>query len=175
MTHTGTFQTMSRPSLLALRGQLQAAAGLRVEHIDIVLWIPALREELSGWEFKDRTVRVYSLIPAHPYLREVMTAAGGRRDTAAYSGVPIRHMLHCERLGTPCSSAIASCLRFPLYGVRGLSIGCSRELRVDGTAPQGEIGRRITFDARRPREPGPPLLRQKVWGALWRGHAASAR
>jgi hypothetical protein len=68
-------------------GQLQAATGLRVEHIDTVLWIPELRQELCGWWFDNRTVTVRSLIPAHPYLWEnldmVMTAAGGRRDTAA--------------------------------------------------------------------------------------------
>jgi hypothetical protein len=75
-------------AMAAIAGRLQAATGLLVEQKDTTLWIPALRQELSGWEFNDRTVTVYGLIPAHPYLWEnldmVMTAAGARRDTDDY-------------------------------------------------------------------------------------------
>jgi hypothetical protein len=78
----------------AIAGRLQAATGLRVkQHEDGTLGVPTLGrltfltpgEELFGWAFKDRTVTVYSSIPAHPYLWEnldaVMTAEGNRRDT----------------------------------------------------------------------------------------------
>jgi hypothetical protein len=81
-------------AVTAIAGRLQAVTGLRVkQHEDGTLRVPTLGrltfltpgEELFGWTFNDRTVTVYSRIPAHPYLWEnldaVMTAAGARRDT----------------------------------------------------------------------------------------------
>jgi len=91
-------------AVLALGRRLEATTGLRVEEqpekavnsepagsesvtFSNTLRIPTLRKELFVWAFDDRTVEVQSLTPAHPYLWEnldaVMTASGGRRDTAA--------------------------------------------------------------------------------------------
>src|ERR1700733_10586012 len=39
-------------------------------------------------------------------------------------------MLDCERVGTPCRRAIASCLLCRLYGEGDLSIGCSHNHRL---------------------------------------------
>jgi hypothetical protein len=77
-------------AIAAIGGRLQAATGLRVEHDgdqDRWLSIPTLGSEaLFGWEFIDHTVRVFSFIPAHPYLWEnldaVMTTSGGRLNTS---------------------------------------------------------------------------------------------
>jgi hypothetical protein len=75
-------------ALATIGRRLEAATGLRVEQRDegCTLRIPTLREELFDWAFDDRTVSVRGFIPEHPYLWEnldaVMTAAGGRRDTA---------------------------------------------------------------------------------------------
>jgi hypothetical protein len=81
-------------AVTAIAGRLQAVTGLRVEqHEDGTLRVPTLGrltfltpgEELFGWTFIDRTVTVYSGIPAHPYLWEnldaVMAAAGASRGT----------------------------------------------------------------------------------------------
>lgn len=77
-------------AIVAIARRLEAATGLRVEqrHEGRTLRIPILRQALFSWAFDDRTVTVQGFIPEHPYLWEnldaVMTAAGGRRDTAAH-------------------------------------------------------------------------------------------
>ena len=75
-------------AIAALGSRLQAATGLRVELRDAgrTLRIPTLREELFDFDLKGGTVTLHGFAPVHPYLWEnldgVMTAAGGRRDTA---------------------------------------------------------------------------------------------
>lgn len=91
-------------AIASIGRRLQAATGLRVDlqtvmgwhveprHEDHILRIPTLREELFDWAFNDRTVTVYGFMPEHPYLWEnldaIMTAAGGRRDSAVYGWKP---------------------------------------------------------------------------------------
>ncbi len=81
-------------AIATIARRLQAATGLRVEqrHEDRTLRIPTLGEELFDWVFNDRTVTVHGFMPEHPYLWEnldvVMTAAGGRRDTAGHVWQP---------------------------------------------------------------------------------------
>lgn len=81
-------------AIAALGSRLQAATGLRVELRDAgrTLRIPTLREELFDFNLKASTVTVHGFAPVHPYLWEnldgVMTAAGGRVDTAGHVWKP---------------------------------------------------------------------------------------
>lgn len=82
------------PAIAALGSRLQAATGLRVELRDAgrTLRIPTLREELFDFDLEGSAITVHAFAPVHPYLWEnldgVMTAAGGRADTADHVWKP---------------------------------------------------------------------------------------
>jgi hypothetical protein len=140
-------------AIAAIAHRLEAVTGLRVErrHEGRTLRIPTRGEALFDWAFSDRTISVLGFMPEHPHLWEnldaVMAAAGGAtlRPT---SGGPTRHTPDCERAGTTCRRAIASCLGCPLCSLRGLSIVCSHRRLVDSIAPKvyrSALSHRIRF------------------------------